>query len=121
MSGFDAGTVTDAMTYDFTAFGGGSGTIPEPTSDQIVQFFEEYGANLRQIAAEGETEEETTEDRVAKANARNARTKEIFARLCSDTPSKDDFDKLPHRVMVAFVAWMMGQLRPEASTSATTQ
>jgi hypothetical protein len=42
MSGFDAGNVVLAMDWDFSKFGAGKGTVPEPSDVKIERFLRKY-------------------------------------------------------------------------------
>lgn len=133
MAGFDAGAAVEKLSYDFTAFGGGKGDIPEPSPEQVASFWAELiGALTRHaghkavVAKDGESEEardERLRQEVIEGKHRSietiARRRELVSELCSGTPSVDDLCKLPARVLAAFEAYIQEALSPEASSTAT--
>lgn len=63
MAKFDAGTAVEVLEYDFTAYGGTAGVIPEPTTAAVNRFF----GQVRGIA---------TRARAAQASLKSAQTLE---------------------------------------------
>lgn len=133
MGKFDAGTAVDQMEYDFTAYGGGQGTIPEPSTGQVTQFFADMkdivkeARGLRNLAS---SETPASEEDLAEAisdlddglmDRFNKRIAESTAQLCSGQPSPDDIQKLPFRVLAAFTAWIASEFRPEAQRPVMTR
>ena len=113
----------------------GRHVIPEPSTDQISDFWTAYFKTLDGIRRErgeeapknpdGTDAEETPDerdDRIARnialgqqaAMKANEERKVILAELCSNTPDRETLDKLPHRVIRAFEAYIVGAFSPEA-------
>jgi hypothetical protein len=129
--GFDAGTIVDALEWDFTKYGAGSGTAPEPTDQMIERFKRKFfhiakgtsaqAAKQLQLLSEEEAETPKTltdaiatldtvrGDNAAEAELRKALI-QICAEVCSNEPRVDQLDKLPHRPLQAFVGWLLGEL-----------
>lgn len=143
-TGFNAGSVFEPLDWDFTAFDGGTGTTPEPTTRQIEDYLtglRELIENIRNLANQAvsdddadadDDEDEFTEDRVAEVmdsidpNTSEGERQmdnmtELIAELCSHEPSVEQLEKLPHRVRTAFFGWITGQLLdPKALSPVTT-
>lgn len=132
--GFDAGKAVEPLDYDFTAFGGGKGTTPEPSTDDVSLFFKSISAianEVRGMMAEvkGLSEaEEVTEADAAEVLSQmpddivgNYQGQMIaaIAGLTHDQPTQENIEKLPYRVLGAYTAWLAGQLRPEQQRPAT--
>lgn len=138
MGTFNAATAVEQLDYDFEAYGGGKGTIPEPTTGQMEAYFNE----IREIAANARKLQESAKKMQERGNDAEAlsdeETQEILAamdsfslqqfqsqmsaaiaRLCSDSPSEEQLSKLPHRVLQAFMKWISGEFRPEAGAATT--
>lgn len=142
MAGFVASEM-EVMEYDFTSLGEGftKGQIPEPTPEQVAHYWSEYIGMLQLTQAEqlerGNRENnlandgESAEQRDARLreniayqqeiSARNVQQRrELLAELCSKTPSLEELERLPYRVLGAFEAYISGCLNPEAWSTATT-
>lgn len=132
MAKFDAGTAVEAMEYDFTAYGGSSGTIPEPSEETLDLFMKK----IREVALEarrlvnqkGDPNDLSPEDMLNTLSEMDEDTmtkslsvvSDALAELCSGTPTAEEISRLPFRVRQAFTGWLVGQFRPEARTAATT-
>lgn len=131
MPGFDAGTVVEPLDWDFTAFGAGKGTVPEPSDARLGKFIREVmqaqqteSASLAPLTAAGDDPEAVLaaiaalpEDVLPGATMAMIKP---YADLCDGSPTEAQLTKLPPRVRVAFFAWLAGELRPEASSAAST-
>lgn len=140
MAGFDAGNVVEPMDWDFTKFGGGKGTIPEPSDVEMERFLRKYRTLMGAVRDEALASVEQAEQE-AKAEAEGARRgvtleearqlmAEIdltdegseFARRVSEqmldivvgitkgSPSREQISALPNRIRGAFFGWLVGQL-----------
>lgn len=134
MAKFDAGNAVEAMEYDFTAFGGSKGVVPEPESKQVDQFFR-IARDLAREAKASQKEkgldkiEEMTDAEAAEVLASvevddqseeyENRLSEAVGALCTNSPPAAEIKRLPFRVRAAFMSWLIGQLRPEAPRPAT--
>lgn len=145
MPKFDSGAAVESLDYDFTAHGGGSGTIPEPTGEQVEKFIADLTglfAQYRDVlsVARGKTTPSAEEigallEQVGEIKASDLTDSlvDIAAELCggqydeeSDTwiggqPTHDDIAVLPHRVKQAFIGWLSGAFSPEGGTPATSR
>lgn len=107
----------DEMSFDFSAYGGPVGVIPEPTSTQIEVFLE----TLRQTMPTTEDEEgHVTLDIQAISALEEGTDLEALlygavASVCSDHPTAAQIKALPFRPQRRFVGWLLGTLlNPEA-------
>lgn len=124
MSGFKAAEAVDPLDFDFGEYGP-SGTIPEPSREQIDAFWEgrrhileEAGINFAEL--EGfDPNDPHSRQALVKAFAEIPADKrkqmapasiDNVAALCSGEPSKEVITKLPGRVQDAFFGWLMGML-----------
>lgn len=129
---FDAGTAPDPMDWDFTSWGGGKGTIPEPSEKAITTYYKD----LRKAVSEFQGVQEAGSkdnlsqkeiDELMKAMEDidiakiNGEVKKAVAKLCQNQPSITELNRLPYRVLNAFVQWLQGELSPEAKSAGTTQ
>lgn len=139
MAKFDAGTAVDPLDYDFSAYKGPVGTIPEPSTKQVNDFFKAMknmvkdvrklsrDAGPKDVDPDNLTDEdlETISDQIDAAGEvaekYQAQTREILAELCSNEPSADDLALLPQRVLGAFSSWLVGELRPKKETPGTSR
>jgi hypothetical protein len=130
VAGFNAETAVSELSYLIPERFGGDGQkhlIPEPSSEQVAQFWFDYrNVALAQLKARTTApEDETDEQRDARLETEimqghhqsletlAARIK-IVAALCSDCPSAEELGNLPHRVMNAFEAYLIGAISPQA-------
>lgn len=124
MGTFNAATAVEALGFDFTAFGGSAGVIPEPSTDQVNMFLK----TIRNVAVTINPEATDTEAIEAmkniteeQANAMGDTLKQSMVDLCSGAFPIEDLNRLPYRVFAAFSGWLAGSLRPEVSTSGTNR
>lgn len=135
MAGFDAGTAVEGLEFDFSAYGGPKGVIPEPSTKTINQYFKDLKAifaetkGIRERLAdlpEGEADQALSEmlgggevDLDDLGDHLTNRLLQATADLCSGYPSFKDIQALPFRVQQAFNAWLAGELRPKGTTPGT--
>jgi hypothetical protein len=126
MSGFDAATAVEPMNYDFTAYGGGKGVVPEPSTAEMQSFQREFAKVMRKGQKLEVSDEDAMKmsekdfDKLQKdAAAIGEELDDLIAGLCKGEPSKEDVAKLPFRVKTAFSKWLMEQFAPEGGTSGT--
>lgn len=132
MAAFDAGKTVEKMTYDFSGFNGGKGEIPEPSTEQVAEYFAQLIGNLRsnstrlRAVPEDETDEQRDErirTEIIEGQHRSletiSRRRELLAELCSGQPSLEELCALPHRVLNAFEAFVLGCISPEVQSTAT--
>lgn len=119
---FDAGQF-GSLRYDFTAFGGVTGIIPDPSDVLLEEFNTQYMELLEKYGV-GENVDKDDPDAVADAIQRNKEVSfveqqkemvRLIALLCDDKPSADEINKMPFRVRSRFIAWVQRELvSPEA-------
>jgi hypothetical protein len=130
----------NGLDWTFRPFVEASGVTPEPTSDQITDYWSGYGELLdnNRIEVEKfdrrrkELGDDPDPDRLAgldvefrewqRKNAAATITRRIalLAALCSDCPTAEQLTELPGRILDAFQQAMQDALVPKASTSATS-
>src|SRR5450755_895865 len=126
MPGFDAGTVVEPLDWNFDAFGGGRGTVPEPSDERLSTFIRDVmkAQTSETTALAGLTDAGEDPEEMLAAIAELPEdvlpgvTKAMiapYAALCDGSPTEEQLTKLPPRVRVAFFSWLAGELRPEAS------
>lgn len=135
MAKFNAAEAVEELEYDFEKYiSGCKGTIPEPTSKQMETFFNSMQdvakevKSLRSRVQKAKTEEDLSDEEmqqiVEEMDSLNFGdyTKKMNAaagELCSNQPSAEEIDQLPHRVQQSFLQWLMGEFRPEGKATTT--
>lgn len=156
MAKFTPSDHVERLEFDFEEYGGGSGTIPEPSTKRVNQFFanmkalfknarelmknaEEMGEiKIEEMSQEDVTKVMGTVDEATSATAEfQERTLEALAELCGadwenqgteespnmvlvgGSPNLEQLQTLPYRVMQAFSQWLLGEIRPKATTPGT--
>lgn len=119
MAKFDAGSAVEELEFDFSKFGGGAGSIDEPTTGRVNAFFTGLRTLLKEVRGlQKDTEdldqiEELSEEEIAAqadkidsasagASEYQQRTMELIAELCGakwegDPPQEGEEDQ---RVLV---------------------
>lgn len=128
MAGFDAATAVEPMDYDFSAYGGGKGIVPEPSTKEMQDFQRKFAGVMRKgqalemddEAAMALTDKEF--DKLQKdAEKIGNELDELISGLCKGQPPQEEVAMLPFRVKTAFSKWLMEQFSPEGATSGTKQ
>lgn len=141
--GFNAADAVEPLGWDFTKFGGTAGDTPEPSIDQIGEFWKGYGAYMRaqrdriqkytdrlteiekiqdaskrqEALAEAEAEYEAMQAGVVEE--RRKQRAEIFSALCSNQPSYDEIFALPGRILDAYESYLLDEMSPKGSRADT--
>jgi hypothetical protein len=128
MAGFDSGSAVEPMDWDFTKHGGGTGTVPEPSNNQMKRFQDEFARIMRDGEALIKTADDaasmTEEDFATYQKSQQSisdRLDAAIAKLCQNHPSAEQVEKLPFRVKTAFSTWLMKQFNPEKEQAATNK
>jgi len=116
------------LTYNFEPYGG-SGPIPEPSSDQIQDFKNAIADLIASTPApEGDRDSMTPQQMVASISTilkrdtseSDEKVLHMAADVCSGQPSFDEIQALPFRARTAFLGWLVGTLiLPEVPMPAT--
>jgi hypothetical protein len=119
MAGFNASKAVDKMEWDFRPYVDAKGVIPEPTDEQLARFQKEQARLGAQALEDSELSAEEylkkqaeIDEEVLLKNVRE--TAELFAAICSNTPSVEEIMKLPMRQRSAFYGWVRESLTPKA-------
>jgi hypothetical protein len=132
LPGFKAEGVVEPLDYDFRPYVKAHGVIPEPTDAQIAAFLRGVKEIFKKAQADLPTDVDT-DDPVAVLKAIDdldpgaqieALTKmaEVYAELCSGTPSAREIADLPMRVRTIFFTWLRDEvMSPEAATGGGPQ
>jgi hypothetical protein len=131
MAGFKAEGVVEALDYDLKPYVNASGTIPEPTDDQIAAFLTGMKAVFKEAEQDlpqdldvddpgqllGAIDSLDPEVQIRAMNKMSG----VYAALCSDTPTADQISQLPLRVRTIFFNWLQNEvMNPEAVTGGGT-
>lgn len=126
MAGFDAAAAVEPMDWNFEKFGGGSGTVPEPSNDEMKRFQRDFARVMREGAkldmsddAAKKMDETEFEAYQMKAEDIGKQLDTVIADLCKNSPSAEQVGRLPFRVKTAFSQWLMKQFNPEAEAAGT--
>lgn len=149
MTKFNAAEVVEALEFDFTAFNGPQGVIPEPSTKAINQFFktvkgvmkdtrqmrallEDAGGDLDKVDADKASavmlaamEDDSLTDTMQVIMV------DAVAQLCGNsqneegawddkgTPTRQQIFDLPFRVQQAFTQWLVSEISPKKEASGT--
>lgn len=133
MAKFNAAEAVESLEFDFTAYGGGSGVIPEPSSGTVKAYFRSMKAlakdmkKFKGIADQLGDVEEMSEEEIADrmgmieeaeegVDELQEKQRHMLADLCGNAITTDDLDRLPFRVFQAFNAWLLGEITPKRTT-----
>jgi hypothetical protein len=125
--GFDAAIVVQPLDWDFSAFGGGKGVVPEPSDKAIDTLFKDLAkvtqemlskAGVTELAQDASAEQvmqslSDLPDGLGIEKMVSGFTK-AFAKMCQNQPSAIQLNKLPMRVRMRFYIWLIQEIRPEA-------
>ena len=116
------------LTYNFEPYGG-SGVIPEPSSDQIQNFRNALADLLADTPAPNQARDDMTPQQMVSAissilkrdtHESDEKVMHMAADVCSNQPSFDEIQVLPFRARTAFLGWLVGTLiLPEVQMPAT--
>lgn len=129
---FDAGTY-GTLRFDFKAYGGVQGRIPDPSDEMIEAFMRrlreiarEFGgedvedADLEDATAE-EINELLRDDKNLEIAAAQREMCEAIAELCQGSPDAAALLALPFRVRQKFMAWLQRKILSGEASAADTQ
>jgi hypothetical protein len=126
MAAFDAASAVDPMDWNFDKYGGGSGTVPEPSTDDMKEFQKTFARIMRDGKALEITDDEAASlteeqfDQLQKDMAAIGERLDVaISSLCKNQPSQEQVKLLPFRVKTAFSRWLMDQFSPENGASGT--
>lgn len=137
MAKFDAANAVEAMDFDFSAYGGPIGVIPEPSNGQVDAFFKTAKALAKSMKDKTGVSPEDADKEMSAAEVQEViasmtesedddafaeyeeQMTAAIAELCSHFPSQDDIKRLPFRIRTAFMSWLVGELRPESTRPGT--
>lgn len=110
MAGFDADTAVEKLDWKFST--GDSGVVPEPSTDQVGEFFDQLHTILDR--PKDESDKKVIDYFAAmSSNQRMFADEKIlaaYAALCGDCPTTSQLAALPHRERQAFFGWITGQV-----------
>jgi hypothetical protein len=124
---FDAGKVVEALDWSWRPYVDLSGTVPEPTDDEV----REMNSRLRAATVKVTGENFDPEDRKALTKAFSKLTDEQLKKMDEDnlaaiaivtknSPSLEQLKKCPPRVKGPFIRWLIQELNdPEGRATAT--
>lgn len=134
MGKFNAATAVEPMEFDFTAFGGGAGIIPEPSQGALETFFDDMAnvqkefspalSKMKDLDTANLSDEEKMQaiesvDIKGQLAALNRAIGDAIERLTGGAVTSNDVAALPFRVQQAFVDWITSELRPEKKAPGT--
>lgn len=130
MPAFKATEAAEPLDYDFRPIFDESGTVPEPTDDQVSEFYAGLTAVMRDALGDERigdvdlTDPEQVGRLYATLTADDHRTLygqllDVHHAVTGERPSREALEALPFRVRQAWYGAVQGWLRPEASGAAT--
>ena len=130
MAKFTAADAGDPLEYDFRPHDDATGTVPEPTDDQVAEFYAALGRGLEDALGEERVAEVDLTSPYGVASLLGSLTADehramydylltTHADVCSGSPSREQIAALPFRLRRAFYGAVQEWLRPESSRTAT--
>jgi len=130
MPSFNAADAAEPLEYDFAPYADARGTVPEPSDDQVAEFYGNLSRNLeRALGAERVADVDMTDPLEVGALFQSLTSEDhramydslldLHAGVCSGEPSREQIAALPFRLRRAFYGMVQGWLRPESSRPAT--
>lgn len=127
MAKFDVSEHTEKLEFDFSAFDGPAGVIPEPSDQQIIDFTkvidlvqEKAGTTTKDDGDGGGRRRLIAETMASNVELLHLMT-DAVAEVCTNIPTSEEITKLPFRVRMLFLNWVMDELlSPEGSTPGTS-
>lgn len=137
MAAFDAGNIVAAMDWDFSKFGAGKGTIPEPSDIEMERFLRNYTKLMTSFSAaaigsvspkNGEDGEDSDKPKILSLDEAIELMKsvditadyvspkiseamlELVLQITKGSPNREQIVSLPQRIRGAFYGWLLGQL-----------
>ncbi len=129
MSGFDAAEFVEPLDWSFRPHVDASGTTPEPSDRQLAKFARDF------LEANGVTPGATPDERAARALeiekfsdddlvAFMEKLRVAVAEVTGGSPSREQIDELPRRVLMQYAGWLYVQLtnppKPATTSSPAT-
>lgn len=131
MAKFNAADAVEPLEYEFRPYSEAKGVVPEPTDDQVAEFYANLGKTLENALGDDDRLQGvdlTDPTQVGRlfltltADDHKKMSKsllELHAAVCGGQPSLEELEVLPYRLRQAFYGALQGWLRPEASKPAT--
>lgn len=124
MAKFQAADAVDPIEINLQPYADVEGAMPEPTTDQVTAFQNSFFDAAGVIGMR--PGQKLTPDMAAELNEADAVKmydiiQDSLVEVTGGFVSREDLAKLPFRVMTAFIAWLAGELAPEAPTPGTTR
>ena len=130
MPKFNAKDAVEPLEFDFAPFVEAKGVVPEPTDEQVAEFYGNLGDQLKIALGEERVKDLDLTDPLQVGKLFMSLTVEdhrkmydanldLHAAVCSGEPSREQLEALPFRLRQAFYGMVQGWLRPEASKPAT--
>jgi hypothetical protein len=129
MPGFQAEHIVEPLDYDFRPYVQAHGTIPEPTDKQIAAFLRGLKEVVDVVQADL-PDDVSADDPAAVLKAMDnldpektieqmGKMADVYAGLCSGTPTAEQISALPMRIRSIFFNWLQSEvMSPEAATPA---
>lgn len=130
MPSFTASDALEPLDYDFRPHFDAHGTVPEPTDDQVAQFYADLATQFERHLSADQLEGVDLTDpydvaRLARSLTADDNRKlydgllDLHAAVCGGEPSREAIDALPFRLKRHWYGMVQGWLRPESSSLAT--
>ncbi len=130
MATFKAADAAEPLDFDFAPYSDEKGTVPEPTDDQVAEFFAELPKTLERGLGAERLEGVDMMDPVSMAELMRTITAEdnrkcydglldLYTTVCSKQPSREALEALPFRLRRAWYSAVPEWLRPESWRPAT--
>lgn len=135
MPGFDAAEAVERLDYDFRPHVEAHGTIPEPSREELDEFWEgrrrileDAGVSLAELEGFDPLDPQSRRAIIEafasipeeKRKAMSPAALDNVAALAKGKPTRDELDALPGRLQDAFIGWLMGMLSNPTSQNGSS-
>lgn len=119
MAKFVAATAIDAIEINLKPYVDLEGVIPEPTTDQVTDFQNAFLESARVLGIKpGQVLTPEMAGALDEADASKMFdiVQDAIVGVTGGFITREHLQLLPYRIMTAFIAWLAGELVPEAPT-----
>lgn len=135
MPGFSAEEAVERLEYDFRPHVDAYGTIPEPSREELDEFWEhrrqileDAGVSFAELESFDPLDPKSRRAIIEafakvpedKRKAMTPAALDNVATLTKGQPSREELDALPGRIQDAFIGWLMGMLSNPTSRNGTS-
>lgn len=130
MPEFKASNALEPLQFDFRPHSDVTGEVPEPTDDQVAEFYAGLSTQLKTTLGEERLDGYDLDQPAEVGRLFSTLTADehkqlytamldLHSAVCGGTPTREQTAELPYRLRQAWYGMVQGWLRPESSRPAT--